>query len=426
MKKIFNLLVFALAALSLQSCLHDDNEIFDVPAAERIQQTVEEVKKQLKSSPNGWHLQYYTGQNYSGGGYNVFLRFSDMYCDASADYTDAGKVVSSTWDVKKDQGPVLSIDSYNEVIHEMSNPSSSAIDGAQGDYEFVVQKMTDDTIYLKGKKWGNHMVMTRVADDVNWKNYLEQCQLVNDSIGRKYTTPQGSVLLVDYDNHRLGIESDGVGTAYCPTPSGIVFPEAYTIDGVPVNSISYNPITLVMQSEELGGNIAEQSITSVEWFLASRWFLTQDGAGSGAMTYFNLFKNAAMNLKGEKVGYFAIGEVSEDMWGALMNFGTNETGFTACALGMEYEVLGDNRITLTMDGSLAGSADYWNGQQIQQEIMNLISNKFSGRTWTLSVPSTESKRKPRKLMLKYNNSTYFYMSKDFVTYPFNPEDRVEE
>lgn len=95
-------------------------------------------------------------------------------------------------------------------------------------------------------------------------------------------------------------------------------------------------------------------------------------------------------------------------------------------LGMEYEVLGDNRITLTMDGSLAGSADYWNGQQIQQEIMNLISNKFSGRTWTLSVPSTESKRKPRKLMLKYNNSTYFYMSKDFVTYPFNPEDRVEE
>ena len=61
MKKRFLYLMLAVVAFSMQSCLHDDNDVFDKSAAERIDEAVANAKSVLESSPNGWHLEYYLG-----------------------------------------------------------------------------------------------------------------------------------------------------------------------------------------------------------------------------------------------------------------------------------------------------------------------------------------------------------------------------
>ena len=48
-----------LCALTFQSCLKDDEEVFDKNPSERLQQYISEAKKVLTSAENGWLLEMY-------------------------------------------------------------------------------------------------------------------------------------------------------------------------------------------------------------------------------------------------------------------------------------------------------------------------------------------------------------------------------
>ena len=52
MKKAFFIFI-AVAALALQSCLHDNKTVFDEPAAERLDKAVADYTALLESAPNG-------------------------------------------------------------------------------------------------------------------------------------------------------------------------------------------------------------------------------------------------------------------------------------------------------------------------------------------------------------------------------------
>ena len=80
MKKILFCMQALVASLLLTACLHDDNEVFDESAAQRIEKAVTADKALLESAPNGWELHLWTEPKYTGGGYtgrnanNVKLR----------------------------------------------------------------------------------------------------------------------------------------------------------------------------------------------------------------------------------------------------------------------------------------------------------------------------------------------------------------
>ena len=182
MKKLFIYLTFAAAALSMQSCLHNNEDNFDMSAAERIDMAVAEAKALLVSADNGWKLEYYLGSKYSYGGYNYLVKFgSDGKARVAAEIAASDAVSQSAWDITKDQGPVLTFNTYNEFLHELTKPYQDAVDGYEGDYEFIIMKTTPDTIYLEGKKWHNAMIMTRNASDLVWKDYLDKIAEVRDN-----------------------------------------------------------------------------------------------------------------------------------------------------------------------------------------------------------------------------------------------------
>lgn len=175
MKKIFLAILCVVGSMSLQSCLHDDKEFFDDSAANRIENTVENTQKVLESSENGWELHYYTGEGYTGGGFTFLLKFQNGKVTVAGDpaLATSDERATSSYGMDRSMGPVLTFNTYNHILHALGTPNINNIQGQQGDWEFVITKLTEDSIFVRGKKWSNDMVFTRLPQSVDWKEHLD-------------------------------------------------------------------------------------------------------------------------------------------------------------------------------------------------------------------------------------------------------------
>ena len=162
MKKVIYGLVLLFVTLSFQSCLHDEKNLFSDSASERMDKAVTVDQQMLESSSNGWVLNYYPGEDYSEGGYAYLVKFKNGKVTMASEFSGSDSTFTSDYAMVKDQGPVLTFNTYNPIMHWLSEASISNINTYQGDYEFVVSKATEDSIVMTGKKWGNKMVMTRM------------------------------------------------------------------------------------------------------------------------------------------------------------------------------------------------------------------------------------------------------------------------
>ena len=258
MKKILLGSAVALATLSLQSCLTDDKELFDESAANRIEAVVAADKQLLESATNGWQLHYYTGKEYTGGGYTMFVKFKDGKAYASSDIAPADSVATSSYDVIKDKGPVLTFNTENGIMHFLAQPYQNDVDGEQGDYEFVIMRTTTDSIFVQGKKWGNDMVFTRVADDVNWEDQINKMHKVFYSMKWLYTVDGAENEQVSFDPsaRRMYVgDNDDAGVPFYVTTDGIAFREAVKINGKELTSLHYDATTKMLSSTEAALNM---------------------------------------------------------------------------------------------------------------------------------------------------------------------------
>ena len=258
MKKILLGSAVALATLSLQSCLTDDKELFDESAANRIEAVVAADKQLLESATNGWQLHYYTGKEYTGGGYTMFVKFKDGKAYASSDIAPADSVATSSYDVIKDKGPVITFNTENGIMHFLAQPYQSDVDGEQGDYEFVIMRTTNDSIFVQGKKWGNEMVFTRVADDVNWEDQINKMHKVFYSMKWLYTVDGAENEQVSFDPsaRRMYVgDNDDAGVPFYVTTDGIAFREAVKINGKELTSLHYDATTKMLSSTEAALNM---------------------------------------------------------------------------------------------------------------------------------------------------------------------------
>ena len=159
--RILHTLVIALTALGAVSCANDEKELFSLPAAERIDQVVKKDRADLEASPNGWKFDYFLGRSYSGPGVAMMVTFRNGKATMASDASDTAVFYTSDYDVVKDQGPVLTFNTFLEPIHSLAGGMASFPEGRQGDYEFSILSTSADTIRLRGKKWGNEMMLTR-------------------------------------------------------------------------------------------------------------------------------------------------------------------------------------------------------------------------------------------------------------------------
>ena len=246
MKNIINSILIGTAVLGLSACsLHDDTELFGEPAAERLEKNVAADKTLLESAANGWELHMWTGKDYSGGGYTYFMKFANDKVTVSSDIAPANMKTTSSYDVISDQGPVLTVNTYNEIFHYLAEPSMDDDDGEQQDYEFVIMSTTNDSIYLRGKKWGNHMVMTRVAESTSWEDEINKIQQMDEDLMRTFSLVEGNDTLggVSLGDDRILTYTDKSGYKKIPyyvSTKGITLAKPLEVNGKALQELDYD------------------------------------------------------------------------------------------------------------------------------------------------------------------------------------------
>lgn len=239
-QKIYNV-VSMLALLLLGACsLHEEDNFFDDSSANRISEALKSYKEILVAPENGWVMAYYPAGNQVYGGYNILVSFNeDGSVKVASELYQSDEYVTSLYTLKQSAGPVLTFDSYNEIMHLFSEPQG----GLGGDYEFTIMSATSDKVVMSGTKTRNMIVLTPMPSEQTWDNYLENVVKVQDDIflGSFRMIVNGKVVgtvMQDYNVFTLTyIESgDKSNIPFVYTPDGLKLYEPIVVDGVTIST----------------------------------------------------------------------------------------------------------------------------------------------------------------------------------------------
>lgn len=270
------------AILCTQSCLKDQADIFEDSSSARMQKYNENVQttllqEVLNNEHLGWIMEYYPGTGQKLGGYSFYVKFgmdSQIYgtTENPVHVVTAMSELSleectTLYKLTTDNGPVLSFDSNNDVLHYFATPSSDEYEAKGGDFEFTILECTDNEIVMKGKRSGNKCRLVPFQKAVNIEyaymepaerakvtpeRYLSDVKEMSGSmraasvegiIGKQPVTG-----VVDLDNRRItftltpendGDEANEVVMPFTFTPMGIKAYEEVNIDGNPFRELSY-------------------------------------------------------------------------------------------------------------------------------------------------------------------------------------------
>ena len=371
MKKLFLYMMLAAVSFSMQSCLHDNDEIFEKSAAERIDEAVANAKSLLLSADNGWKFEYYLGSEYSYGGYNYIVKFgNDGKAHVSGEIADADMVTSSSWDVVKDQGPVLTFNTYNAIMHELSQPMQDPVDGYEGDYEFIIMRTTNDSIYLKGKKWGNEMLLTRMPSDQSWVDYLTSLADLKERIfftyEGKFGQKDATAEIGDDNWFYVDLPDSTVEVPFIYTVNGLKLQTPVEIEGKQVQKLIYDDASQTLASED--GLFKMAALLPEDWrpfdFFAGKYDFTY----SYGTFPVELVPDKASNrylMKGLNDKYDIVMTYSRSSGRLNVNaqlLGTDESGVQVWLAA--WDIAGGGSLTWSTD---AGVSLVWNGDETNPE-----------------------------------------------------------
>ena len=236
------LLLIGLFAATMVACSRDEESLFDKSAAERAQEAIETAFDVLTSNEAGWEVAYFPNLEASSKGYNMVWKFNangKVSATAKNSTTTMNKIMTdsaSTWAVKSDYGPILTFDTYNDVIHAFSDPQNNGA-GLLGDYEFLILKATPEVVILKGKKHSAYSVM-RPMKTTNLEAYFAACEKMQSYLfgnNNVATLNQGEEKMYLYNGASGQFQSAAYGSPLV-AEAATYHPVCSTEDGIIVSS----------------------------------------------------------------------------------------------------------------------------------------------------------------------------------------------
>jgi hypothetical protein len=254
-RKSLYILFFGLLFIN-SSCDKKRDRFFDDNPTERLNLSVDNAYKILKSQSNGWIMQYFPSGDLEFGGYNLFTKFnSNEAVEFQADYIP--KLIESsfskqlsTYKVYPGAGPILTFDTFNEIIHFFGLPGAytdeGAVDsGTKGDFEFLVLKANADSVILQGRKTLNRIVMLPIkTDPAVLIKKIQQNAVKFDSFS-EYNIEVGGKsyeAFIYSDMKRAFVFDDPEDEniySYVYTENGLEFYKDFSIKGVKVKKMIY-------------------------------------------------------------------------------------------------------------------------------------------------------------------------------------------
>ncbi len=177
MKTKFIYAILAISLLVAVSCSRDEKSLFDKNPTERANEAMDSATTILPAAVNGWDMVYFA--NPTSEGYHVLVRF-----DADGRAVVAAKNgkttrnlfqkdTTSAWSVQLDYGPILTFNTYNQVMHAWADPREDG-NGYLGDYEFLILSAKSDLVRLKGKKHAAYCYMRPLDANVDWETFFAE------------------------------------------------------------------------------------------------------------------------------------------------------------------------------------------------------------------------------------------------------------
>lgn len=277
--KLYNRFLTATALLAIAgavtSCSNKEDDIFDQAAAVRMDAAKTETKALLVSAENGWELSYFADNDWEEG-HVILMKFhndetvdmmgSNAWVANAFNYADmyTPQQETSLYQMISDDGPVLTFNTFNKVLHIFSEPYNlpspqynpnnvpfpygptekniagnegdvnEAGYGHNGDYEFVVLSRSENEIILRGKKTKIKMRMRRLDPDVDWIQYFAKtARVMNNTFSNRF----GDLKIV-VDGHELHLSNLTKGVMHIladdddPLLETVKIPFIYTPDGI--------------------------------------------------------------------------------------------------------------------------------------------------------------------------------------------------
>ena len=438
MKKnnILLFLLMALPTLLLTSCLKDQEDFFPESASERTTNYLNNVKKVLTSSENGWVLNYYPDRDLSYGGYVYTLKFDEDNVEVFSEISSEDvPSIKSSYLLKNEDGPVLTFDTYNKYMHLFATPHGSSGAGGyeayDGDFIFIVMKISEDqnTITLKGNRSGNIMYMQRLTSDETAESYINKIKNIKKEMVFK--------------NYELVFNTDTVTAIYQRSvqKSGGKFTFTYTEDSKVVNAstpviLTLDGITFKDTVKVLGHDItgvkyvagATENIPALndqsilfnpvvlplsQQFLTGEWYIAYSKLGTFAQGYWNTVKKALDGI-GEELYYAYLAD--EDGFG--FHFGsTDGKSLYGGSLFFNTNVISNDEVALQFAMSGAGDG-VWYHNNASFAYALFPFGYSSPRTFKLT---TDNIAEPSILVLteEGNPSNVITLSAEEINWPFD-------
>ena len=313
-KVIYRGALLLLAGSLFASCTREVPDIFDVPGAQRLQEAMNEIEQTLVAAPNGWEMRYYTQPETAG--YVMLVKF-----DASGRVTVAAKNAAttsnrytsavSTWEVIGDNGPVITFNSYNDVLHAFSDPQNDGV-GLGGDYEFIVLDWADAShLRLKGKKAEAYIDMYALDPAQDWEDYYAKIDalnelvfLNNDGVVFNFSSSEGGVREMEYGYQLFNFLDETEHYGMIVLPTGIEF-----YSGIPVGAsvarhfeVNEDATALICTDEGVeatftaGETAAEYCISYMNGGRQRSWEMDLDNMGASAQVAYDKFIDAMGNV----------------------------------------------------------------------------------------------------------------------------------
>ena len=411
------LLLISLSTFLFQSCLKDQEDFFDKSSSLRMQEVLDKTKAALTGNENGWALDYYPDRKLSYGGIAYAIQFKGTAATVYSQESD--KSETSLYKLTNDDGPVLSFDSYNSLMHAYATPSSGEYEAKDGDFEFIIMDVQDDLITLKGKRNGNMMYMHRLS--VPADEYISSIQEMEEKMfsGKYAFVVDGdSIIIKRYKNVFTFTNPETAESTDIPfvtTPQGFEFKDSVNIMGKNVTGFKYS-------ENGIWANPADKSVALValpqpltEYLTNSYWSITASGMSEAALKLFNQAK-AGSAAEGEIITYMLLGP--NDIMGYSGAFGFSfQSGKYYGSLVINADALTDDIIKLTFASKGEGDGVWYFNNANYNYIISALCGP-NGHSYTLTA---DDPKNPTWIKMEQieNPDIYFTIYNDLISAPFD-------
>ena len=415
--KGFLFLLIAFSTLLFQSCLKDQEDFFDKSSSLRMQEVLDKTKAALTGNENGWSLDYYPSRELGYGGIAYAIQFKGT--EATVYSQEAEKGETSLYKLTNDDGPILSFDSYNSLMHAYATPSEDEYEAKDGDFEFIIMDVQSDLITLKGKRSGNMMYMHRL--DQPAKDYIAAVQEMDEKMyaGKYAFVINGDSILTRRINNVFLFTDPNTGEStempFITTTTGFEMKDTVTIMGKNVTGFTYS-------DNGIWANPADNSIALValpqpltESLSTHYWFFKASAMSEKTLQYFNQAKEGSAG-EGEEIKYMILGP--NDVLGYSGAFGFSFiSGNYAGSLHIEAEALTEDIITLYFAGTAEGDGVWYYNNAKYNYIIGLLTGP-KGFSYNLTADDPKS---PTwiKMVRTDDPEIYFTVFKETISSPFD-------